>query len=115
MMGHYAFGGRTGGSVILYGSLYLILGLFFSGSFAHVVQVFPLPVLGVLLVIEGLRLMLLIRDTIDLRGEFAIAILVGLIAAGLPYGYLVGICVGTVLFYLGKNRGFIFATSENER
>ncbi len=106
MMGHYAFGGRTGGSVILYGALYLILGLFFSGSFAHIVQVFPLPVLGVLLVIEGLRLMLLLRDTVDLKGEFAIAVLVGLIAAGLPFGYLVGICIGTVLFYLGRNQIF---------
>jgi xanthine/uracil/vitamin C permease (AzgA family) len=106
MMGHYAFGGRTGGSVILYGSLYLVLGLFFSGSFAHVVQVFPLPILGVLLVIEGMRIMLLVRDTVDKKGEFAIAVLVGLIAAGLPYGYLVGICVGTILFYLGRNRLF---------
>ena len=105
-MGHYAFGGRTGGSVILYGALYLILGLFFSGSFAQVVQVFPLPVLGVLLVIEGLRLMLLIGDTVGLKGEFAIAVLVGLIAAGLPYGYLVGICLGTALFYLARNRPF---------
>jgi hypothetical protein len=106
MMGHYAFGGRTGGSVILYGALYLILGLFFSGSFAHVVQVFPLPALGVLLAIEGLRLMLLVRDTVELKGEFAIAVLVGLIAAGLPYGYLVGICVGTVLFYSARHRAF---------
>ena len=106
MMGHYAFGGRTGGSVILYGILYLVLGLFFSGSFTHVVQVFPLPILGVLLVVEGLRLALLIRDTVNDRGEFSIAVLVGLIAAGLPYGYLVGICVGTGLFYLAKNRPF---------
>ena len=106
MMGHYAFGGRTGGSVILYGALYLILGLFFSGSFAHVVQIFPLPVLGVLLVIEGLRLILLVRDTVDLKGEFAIAVLVGLMAAGLPYGYLIGICVGTVLYYAARNRPF---------
>jgi MFS superfamily sulfate permease-like transporter len=106
MMGHYAFGGRTGGSVILYGLLYLILGLFFSGSFAHVVQVFPLPILGVLLLIEGMRIMLLIRDTVDAKAEFAIAVLVGLIAAGLPYGYLVGIVIGTVLFYVGKGRPF---------
>lgn len=105
-MGHYAFGGRTGGSVILYGALYLILGLFFSGSFAQIVQVFPLPVLGVLLVIEGLRLMMLVRDTVNLKDEFAIAVLVGLIATGLPYGYLIGIFVGTVLFYLARNRSF---------
>jgi len=106
MMGHYAFGGRTGGSVILYGALYLILGLFFSGSFAQVVQVFPLPILGVLLAIEGMRIMLLVRDTVDKQAEFSIAVLVGLIAASLPYGYLVGIVVGTVLFYLAKNRPF---------
>jgi len=104
MMGHYAFGGRTGGSVILYGLLFLILGLFFSGPFAHVVQVFPLPILGVLLLIEGTRIILLIRDTVDAKAEFSIAVLVGLMAAGLPYGYLVGMCVGTVLFYVTKNR-----------
>jgi MFS superfamily sulfate permease-like transporter len=107
MMGHYAFGGRTGGSVILYGLLYLVLGLFFSGSFAQVVQVFPLPILGVLLAIEGMRIMLLIRDTVDQIADFSIAVLVGLIAASLPYGYLIGICVGTILFYLAKKRPFI--------
>jgi len=105
-MGHYAFGGRTGGSVILYGTLYLILGLFFSGSFAHVVQVFPLPILGVLLLIEGLRIMLLIRDTVAVKAEFSIAVLVGLIAAGLPYGYLVGLLIGTILFYVARKRSF---------
>ncbi len=106
MMGHYAFGGRTGGSVIIYGTLYLILGLFFAGSFAQVVQVFPLPILGVLLAIEGMRIMLLVRDTVDQAADFSIAVLVGLIAASLPYGYLIGIVVGTALFYLAKNRPF---------
>ena len=67
---------------------------------------FPLPILGVLLVIEGLRIMLLVRDTVDVKGELPIAMLVGLIAAGLPYGYLVGICVGTILYYLGRDRAF---------
>lgn len=106
MMGHYAFGGRTGGSVILYGMVYLIIGLFFSGSFAQVVQVFPLPVLGVLLAIEGMRIMMLIRDTTDKAGEFSIAMLVGLVAATLPYGYLIGILLGTILFYVARNRAF---------
>lgn len=104
MMGHYAFGARTGGSVILYGLLYLILGLFFSGSFGQIAQVFPLPILGVLLLIEGLRIMLLIRDTVNVNVEFPIAVLVGLLASGLPYGYLVGLVVGTALFYLTAGR-----------
>jgi hypothetical protein len=103
MMGHYAFGARTGGSVILYGLLYLTLGLFFSASFAHVVQVFPLPILGALLLFEGLRIMLLIEDTIEPRAHLSIAILVGLVAAGLPYGYLVGMIIGTALYYLARH------------
>ena len=67
---------------------------------------FPLPILGVLLLIEGLIIMLLIRDTVDVKAEFSIAVLVGLIAAGLPYGYLVGIVIGTILFYVTRKRPF---------
>src|SRR5947208_11396866 len=102
MVGHYAFGGRTGGSVIIYGCLYLFLGLFLSAGFATVVQVFPKPVLGVLLLFEGLALISLIRDQADSATNLPIAILVGLAAAGLPYGYLVGLIVGTALYYLPR-------------
>ncbi|WP_114750399.1 putative sulfate/molybdate transporter [Pleomorphovibrio marinus] len=100
MVGHYTFGGRTGGSVILYGGLFIFLGVFFGENFQTVIQVFPLPVLGVILLFESLALMLLIRDvTQDSRG-LVIALLVAIIAAGLPFGFLVGIVVGTLLYYL---------------
>ena len=33
LAGHYTFGARTGGSLIIYGSLFLILGLFFATGF----------------------------------------------------------------------------------
>jgi hypothetical protein len=100
--GHYAFGGRTGGSVVLYGGLFLVLGLFFSAGFAQVVNVFPLPMLGVLLLFEGLALVVLVRDLGTFRSEFYIASLVALCAAFLPYGYVVGLVVGTVLAYLSR-------------
>lgn len=101
--GHYAFGGRTGGSVIIYGSLYLVLGFFFSSGFGTIVHVFPLPVLGVILLFEGLFLISLLKDVstgeTDLRrSDFFIAILTGIIAAGLPYGYAVGLVTGWILF-----------------
>lgn len=99
MAGHYAFGGRTGGSVIIYGLLYLTLGLFFARGFDQVIGVFPLPILGVLLLFEGLALMLLVRDMTGSKTDLSIVILVGLIANGLPYGYAVGIVVGSVLSY----------------
>jgi hypothetical protein len=98
--GHYAFGGRTGGSVMIYGMLYLGLGLFFSRGFATAVQLFPLPVLGVILLFEALALMRLTRDTAGNPADFAIVLLVGLICFGVPYGYVVGLVVGTALAYL---------------
>ncbi len=97
MAGHYAFGARTGGSVIIYGTLYLILGFFFASGFQNVIQVFPMPILGVILLFEGLALMLLIRDTTDTKSNFFLVLLVGLIASGLPYGYLIAMVVGTIL------------------
>jgi MFS superfamily sulfate permease-like transporter len=104
LVGHYTFGARTGGSIIIYGSIFLVLGLFFSRGFAEVVQIFPLPVLGVLLMFEGAALMSTVRDQARDSGEFFIAVITGLIAVGVPYGYAAGLVVGTLLFYLQRWR-----------
>ncbi|HLW19740.1 MAG TPA: putative sulfate/molybdate transporter [Cyclobacteriaceae bacterium] len=100
LAGHYAFGGRTGGSAVLYGLMFLVLGLFFGDNFEMVIQVFPLPVLGVILLFESLALMLLIRDVTHEKKGLVITLMVGVMAAGLPYGFLVAMVVGSVLFYL---------------
>ena len=107
LVGQYTFGARTGGSLIIYGSIFLTLGLFFAGGFQHVVQVFPLPVLGVLLLFEGVSLMQLIRGDIENRYEFFIVLLVGLLANGLPYGYAIALIVGTALYYVARARGML--------
>lgn len=101
--GHYAFGARTGGSVIIYGAIYLSLGLFFSAGFRQLIDLFPQPVLGVILTFEGLALMRLLRDVVA-PVEFAIALLVALAVVGLPYGYVVGLLVGTGLVRLARGR-----------
>lgn len=98
--GHYAFGARTGGSVLIYGSIFLTIGLFFSSSFQAIVNIFPLPVLGIILLFEGLWLMMFIKDIIDSKKSFFIALLTALMAAFLPYGYLIGMVTGTVLYYI---------------
>jgi MFS superfamily sulfate permease-like transporter len=97
LAGHHAFGARTGGSVILYGTLYLVVGLFLSGAADQVVRLFPYPVLGVILLFEALALATLVRDVAGSRSDLALALLVALLAAGLPQGYLVGLLVGTLL------------------
>ncbi len=104
LAGHYAFGGRTGGSVVIYGSLYLLIGLCFSGVFAQVVEVFPLPILGVVLLFEAILLISLMRDAaIGHPREWTIALLVGVIAWTLPQGYVIGLLVGCAMFYLQRS------------
>lgn len=108
LMGHYTFGARTGGSLLIYGSIFLGMGLFFAGGFAQVVQVFPLPVLGVLLLFEGWGLISLARDVIPVRRELAVTLAVALVAVLAPYGYVAGLLAGTVAWHtLVKGRGII--------
>ena len=104
MMGHYTFGARTGGAVIICGSLYLVLGLFCSPGFGQFIQLFPKPVLGVILLFEGLNLMRLMQDMQGSRTDLAIAFLVGVIAAGLPFGYIVALLAGVILGYLSNKK-----------
>jgi len=104
LAGHYAFGARTGGSIVIYGSIYLILGLFFSQGFQIAIEIFPKPILGVILGFEGLVLMRLVRDMAANAADFAVVLLVGLMCVGLPYGYVIGLAVGTAVAHL-LNRG----------
>ena len=99
IVGHHTFGGRTGGSVIIYGCLYIFLGLFLSQGFDTLVHIFPLPILGILLLFESLGLMLLVQDVTDSKSSFMIALLVGLIAGGIQYGFVIGLFVGTLIYY----------------
>jgi len=94
LAGHYALGARTGGSVVLYGSMLAGIGLLLSGGMSQVVEAFPLPILGVVLLAEALTLMRLVRDVAGDGREFAIALLVATAAFTLPHGYLVGLAVG---------------------
>ena len=82
--------------------MYLVTGLFLSAGFSTFVEVFPKPILGVLLLFEAIALILLTRDLFESRSDLAIAALVGLMAVGLPYGYLVGLVAGTLLVYLSR-------------
>jgi hypothetical protein len=69
-----------------------------------VIQVFPKPILGVMLAFEGLAMLLLVRDIANSKADLLIAMLVGLMAVGLPYGYVIGLIIGTALVYLWRNR-----------
>jgi MFS superfamily sulfate permease-like transporter len=100
--GHYAFGGRTGGSVVIYGSLFIVIGLFFSSGFTEFVKFFPMPVLGIILLFEALSLMSFIKDIAPSTKCLFVALVVALIAFSLPYGYAIGLLTGILLDFLIK-------------
>lgn len=104
MAGHYTFGGRTGGSVIIYGSMYLILGVFFSAGFNQIIEIFPLPVLGVILMFEGGVMMRFIKDQWSVRRHFIVALILGIIAALAPYGFVIALVLGIAIDRLSYYR-----------
>ncbi len=105
LVGHYTFGARTGGSVVIYGAMYLLAGLFFSGSFDEVLKIFPLPILGVVLLFEGLALMSFVGKVALSKTDLFVSLLVAVMAASLPHGYLIGTVVGTLIVYLMGRTG----------
>ena len=106
LVGHYAFGGRTGGSVVIYGSAYLLVGLLFSQGLGEAIKVFPLPILGIILLFEGLGLMAFVREVAPSKQDLTVCLLVALAAVGLPQGYLIGLVAGTLLAILIR-RGLV--------
>jgi hypothetical protein len=70
-----------------------------SRGFARLVQVFPLPILGVILLFQAVALLLLARDVAPAKADFAILLSVGLAASSLPYGYLIGLIGGTLIHH----------------
>lgn len=99
LIGQYYFGGRTGGSVVIYGCIYIILGTFFSQIFSEIIRIFPLPVLGSILLFEGMAIMMLIQDISSNKDDLSIALLTGVIAAFMKNGFVIGIVLGTTLYY----------------
>lgn len=58
MAGHVAFGARTGGALIILGTLLLALAVFFSSSIDALFRLFPAAILGVILFLTGAQLAL---------------------------------------------------------
>lgn len=104
LVGFHGFGARTGGAAVLYGALYLVLGLLLAPGFAAVVRVFPMPVLGVVLLFEAFALMRLVRDVAPERSGLLVALVVAAAVVALPYGYVVGLVVGTVAAWVLRRR-----------
>jgi len=99
---HYRFGARTGGSNLMIGTVFLLIGLAFGKIGISLFSCIPNAILGTLLLFAGLELALLIRDVTD-KNELFIALFiagVGFATTNMGIAFFLGI----LLMYLIKWR-----------
>lgn len=77
LAGQYRLGARTGLSVVLLGSVKLVLGLFFSAAALAWMQAFPTSVLGLFLLIAGWSLAAASRSWTTQQGAVTLLIMAG--------------------------------------
>lgn len=96
------FGARTGGAVVLVGALKIAVALVFGAGITHVLQAFPLSILGIMLLFAGVELALPARDQTS-RGDFFIALLtaVGIVAINTGVGFVIGACAAALWRWVG--------------
>ncbi len=97
MAGHVRFGARTGGAVVMLGLLLLVVGLFLADSVGTLPQLFPLSVLGVILLVGGLELAAGMLPTAATRSDRAVTLLT---AAVSMWNMGAGFLAGLILWYM---------------
>ncbi len=92
MAGHIRFGARTGGALVILGSLVLFVGLFLADSVASLFKCFPAVILGVILLFGGLELAAGGRGGTNSKEErYIVYLTAGLAMWNMGIGYLVGL------------------------
>lgn len=95
MAGHVYFGARTGGALVILGSLLLFTGLFLADSITLLFKLFPQPILGVILLFGGLELAVgipRIQGNNFQKGDLYVMILTaGISLVNVGAGYLIGL------------------------
>ena len=103
MAGHIRFGARTGGALVILGVIVLLTGLFLSDSVALIFQIFPRPILGVILFFAGVELALVIKDVkLKKQNLFVLLVTAGIAMWNMGVAYLAGL----MLYYGLQRRWF---------
>ncbi|MFW9865831.1 MAG: putative sulfate/molybdate transporter [Candidatus Thorarchaeota archaeon] len=99
LMAQYAFGARTGGSMILEGVMEIILGLFFSESLFLLFTNFPSSILGAMLIYTAFLLGKVACKDFNLK-KFPIILIAAIFC--FIFNITVGFFVGLILYLIFK-------------
>lgn len=99
LAGHVRFGARTGGALVILGLVLLVGALFFSGSVATFLRLFPPSILGVILFLTGAQLALGACDISKDKGERFVMMATGALAV---WNVGIAFVVGMSAYWLNK-------------
>ncbi len=98
MAGHVRFGARTGGSLVILGTIVIVIALFCSQSVAIIFKMFPPAILGVILFLAGAELAVTVRDIGTKKSEFYVMLVVaGFAMWHMGVAFLVGVILDNAL------------------
>jgi MFS superfamily sulfate permease-like transporter len=98
MAGHVRFGAKTGGALVILGTLLVLIALFFSDSVAIFFKIFPNAILGVILFFAGSELAIVVRDIGDKKSDFYVMLIVAAFAMwNMGAAFLVGVILDNSL------------------
>jgi MFS superfamily sulfate permease-like transporter len=99
LAGQYRFGARTNGSILFLGTVKLLVAVLFGASLMALCRVFPLSILGAMVVMSGLELASGIRDQTHradiyaMLGTAGASLALNNVALGLAVGLGVVVCL----------------------
>lgn len=103
MAGHVRFGARTGGALVILGTLVLFAGLFLADSVTTLFALFPPALLGVILLFGGLELAAGAHGhDLDRSDRYVVLLTAGLSMWNMGAGYLAGL-----LLWHAARRGWL--------
>lgn len=103
MAGHVRFGAKTGGALVILGTLLLAVALFMSDSVATLFRLFPMPVLGVVLFFGGVELAASADGDGAVRADRVVMVVTAGVALwNMGAGYLAGL-----VLYHAASRGLL--------
>jgi hypothetical protein len=98
MAGHVRFGARTGGALVILGSMLVLIALFFSDSVEIIFKIFPNAILGVILFFAGSELAIVVKDIGNKKTDFYVMLIVAAFAMwNMGAAFLAGVILDNAL------------------
>ncbi len=106
LAGQYYFGARTGGTNIIEGIIEISLGLFLGSSVAGLFSVFPMAIIGAMMLLVGVEMAKFAKDVRSYSQIFPMAVTLTVsLLTNMAYGFLAGVLTSrTVDYFINRSK-----------